>query len=119
MRVGTKLADAQSTANLLLARLRHGTDEAAVFTFDTQLHQVQPYMIDATRLKQSLSALRPFGATSLYDAIAETAHLASQVRNPNLDPAPARSARWLKSQDVLMPKIGQQLAGRHARLGGH
>ena len=66
MRVGTKLADARSAANLLLARLRHGTDEAAVFTFDSQLHQAQPYTTDATRLKQSLSALRPFGATSLY-----------------------------------------------------
>ena len=78
MRVGTKLADARAAANLLLARLRHGTDEAAVFTFDSQLHQAQPYTTDATRLKQSLRALRPFGATSLYDAIAETAHLASR-----------------------------------------
>ena len=46
MRVGSKMADARSTANVLLARFRHGTDEAAVFTFDSRLHEVQPYTTD-------------------------------------------------------------------------
>ena len=78
MHVGSKMADARSTANVLLARLRHGTDEAAVFTFDSRLHEVQPYTTDSTRLRRSLGELRPFGATSLYDAIAETAHFASE-----------------------------------------
>jgi VWFA-related protein len=78
MRVGTKLSDAQSTVNLLLASLRNGTDEAAVFTFDSRLHEIQSYTTNGTSLQESLSSLRPFGATSLYDAIAETANLANQ-----------------------------------------
>ena len=78
MRVGSKMADARSTANQLLARLRDGLDEAAVFTFDSRLHEVQPYTTDRLRLQQSLDGFKPFGATSLYDAIAETAQRASE-----------------------------------------
>ena len=78
MQVGSKMADARSTGNQLVARLRHGIDEAAVFTFDSRLEEVQPYTTDRPRLQQSLADFRPFGATSLYDAIAETAHRASE-----------------------------------------
>ena len=77
MRIGSKMTDARSTANLVLARLRNGLDEAAVFTFDTHLEQIQPYTTDRMRLRQAIHGLRPFGATSLYDAIAETAQLAA------------------------------------------
>ena len=78
MQVGLKMGDARSAANQILARLRHEIDEAAVFTFDSGLDEVQPYTTDRTRLQRSLAEFTPFGATSLYDAIAETAHRASE-----------------------------------------
>lgn len=77
MQVGSKMTDARSTANLFLAHLRPGQDEAGIFTFDTELQQVRPYTTDATRLRAASDALTPFGATSLYDAIAETAQIAA------------------------------------------
>lgn len=78
MRVGSKMTDARSAANMVLARLRPGVDEAAVFTFDTRLQQVESYTTDRMRLHQSIEEVTPFGATSLYDAIAETARLAAE-----------------------------------------
>jgi Ca-activated chloride channel family protein len=48
-------------------------DEAAVFTFDTSLHEVTTFTEGLRALPQSLSTVVPFGATSLHDAIAQTA----------------------------------------------
>ncbi len=78
MQVGSKMADARSAANFFLANLRSGQDESAVFTFDTELQQVRPYSHDRTRLDASMAEFTPFGATSLYDAIAETAQIAAR-----------------------------------------
>ena len=50
-----------------------GRDEAAIFTFDTQLDEIQPFTTDSQVLPDKLSAIQPFGATSLHDAIARTA----------------------------------------------
>lgn len=77
MQVGSKMTDARAAANFFLAHLRPGQDEAAVFAFDTQLRQVRSYSTDPTRLEASMQDFTPFGATSLYDAIAETARLAA------------------------------------------
>ena len=57
----------------MLASLADPTDEAAVFTFDTQLDEVTPFTAGLKSLPGSMSTLVPFGATSLHDAIAQTA----------------------------------------------
>jgi Ca-activated chloride channel family protein len=48
-------------------------DETAVFTFDTRLDEVTPFTKGLQHLPSQLATVRPFGATSLHDAIARTA----------------------------------------------
>jgi Ca-activated chloride channel family protein len=48
-------------------------DEAAIYTFDTALEEVVPFTKGMQGLPARLTALKPFGATSLHDAIARTA----------------------------------------------
>src|SRR6185295_4301917 len=43
MRVSAKVAMARRAYDSLLAQLRQGQDEAAVFTFDSALHERQPF----------------------------------------------------------------------------
>jgi len=72
MRVGPKIAMARQTFRSLLAQLRDGQDELAVFTFDSALHERQPFTKSVAALGGALDDFRPFGSTSLYDAIAAT-----------------------------------------------
>jgi Ca-activated chloride channel family protein len=67
------LADAREGATHLLKWLQADRDEAAVFTFDTQLIEVEPFTRGLQGLPDRMAAIRPFGATSLHDAIAQTA----------------------------------------------
>ena len=73
MRVGTKVVDARQVARHLFSALKPG-DEAAVFAFDTRLQRVTGFTPNLSLLEASLDKVEPpFGQTSLYDAIAETA----------------------------------------------
>jgi len=73
MRVGTKAVDAVQTARVLLSALKPG-DEAALFSFDTGLDRVTTFTSDVQSLIAALDHLnQPFGQTSIYDAVAETA----------------------------------------------
>jgi Ca-activated chloride channel family protein len=67
---------AREAATAVLERLEVVRDEAAVFLFDTRLRELAPFRTDMTQLPETLSAVRPFGQTSLYDAIAQTAERA-------------------------------------------
>jgi VWFA-related protein len=73
MAVGSKMKNARTTANHLLARLRAGEDESGLFAFDTQLRVLEPFSSDRRYLADTRGDVHPYGATSLYDAIAETA----------------------------------------------
>jgi VWFA-related protein len=73
MRVGSKMAMARHAFDTIVSQLRGGEDEVALFTFDSALHERQPFTTDFARLRSALDDLRPFGATSLYDATAATA----------------------------------------------
>jgi Ca-activated chloride channel family protein len=73
MKVGTKAADAREAARQVLGSLQ-GEDEAALFSFDTRLRKVKDFTSDVATLMSSLQQVdAPYGQTSLYDAIAETA----------------------------------------------
>jgi VWFA-related protein len=86
MRVGTKAVDARQAARHVFGALKPG-DEAAVFSFDTRLDRVTPFTSDIQSLETALDHVQsPYGQTSLYDAIAETARIGAQR-----DPAKARS----------------------------
>ena len=73
MRVGTKAVDARQAARHIFSSLKSG-DQAALFAFDTQLDRVTDFTKDFKGLEAKLDKVeQPFGQTSLYDAIAETA----------------------------------------------
>jgi VWFA-related protein len=73
MRLGTKAADARQAARHVFSALRP-TDEAAVFAFDTKLVKVTDFTSDQSVLDRSLEHVDPpYGQTSLYDAVAQTA----------------------------------------------
>ena len=63
----------KQAARHLFSALRPG-DEAAVFSFDTNLDRVTPFTSDVALLVAALGKVQtPFGQTSLYDAVAQVA----------------------------------------------
>ena len=69
MRVGRKAVDARQAAQHLLGALRTD-DEAALFSFDTQLDRVTGFTSDISAIDAAFERLNaPFGQTSLYDAV--------------------------------------------------
>ncbi|HEY7287493.1 MAG TPA: VWA domain-containing protein [Vicinamibacterales bacterium] len=67
-----QLAMAREAAKHVLSWL-DARDEAAIFTFDTRLEEMMPFTEGIKMLPDAMSRVTPFGATSLHDAIAETA----------------------------------------------
>jgi Ca-activated chloride channel family protein len=82
MRVADRIDEARQAARHLLGALRLGgaADEAAVFSFDMNLQSLQPFTIDAGAIESALSRVAPYGQTSLYDAIAQTARRVADTR---------------------------------------
>lgn len=75
MHVASKVEEARQAARRVMAWLEVGSDELALYAFDSGLRQLQPfapYRQDAA-LERFLVGLAPFGMTSLHDAIAATA----------------------------------------------
>jgi Ca-activated chloride channel family protein len=68
-----KLARARETANALVAGLQPSTDEVALYSFDTALHEVRPFSKAFVAAEDAWQGTIAFGATSLWDAIADTA----------------------------------------------
>jgi VWFA-related protein len=77
MRTADRMTAARFAAHHMLSWLEQGRDEAALFTFDSRLHQVAPFTVDTRALQGALGEVDPFGATSLHDAIAEAAKRAA------------------------------------------
>jgi Ca-activated chloride channel homolog len=82
MDVADRFAAAKFAAHHLLSWLEPGRDEAALFAFDSRLHEVAPFTVDTRALTGALGEVDPFGATSLHDAIAETAQRVSMRAAP-------------------------------------
>jgi len=68
-----RMSNAREAATHILSWLDVSRDEAGVFTFDTRLDQRTPFTAGLKALPDSLEQVVPFGATSLHDAIAQTA----------------------------------------------
>lgn len=75
MRLGARVEEARQSARHVIGalRLNGGNDEAAVFSFDMNLQSLQPFTADSSAIETALSRVEPYGQTSLYDAIAQTA----------------------------------------------
>jgi Ca-activated chloride channel family protein len=67
----------------VLAQLRHGQDEVALFTFDEALHVRRGFTHDVNSLADALDVFEPFGSTSLYDATAATARQLAERAGAN------------------------------------
>jgi VWFA-related protein len=68
-----RMKPAREAATHVLSWLKDPDDEAAIYTFDTRLDEARPFTKGMAELPEQLSSVRPFGATSLHDAIAQTA----------------------------------------------
>jgi Ca-activated chloride channel family protein len=78
--MATKMDRARETAQALVAGLQQGVDEVAFYSFDTDLREVRPFSTDLTT-GGAWNATHAYGATSLWDAIADTAqHISDRQR---------------------------------------
>jgi Ca-activated chloride channel family protein len=73
MRLESKLASARSLVAAMSTGLRAGVDSVGLFTFDSSLHELTGFTKAPGAIQTTLDDAAPFGATSLYDAIAGTA----------------------------------------------
>ena len=81
MRMAARLEDARQAARQVLSALRLGRgDEAAVFSFDMNLQSLQSFTSDPGAIETALSRVEPYGQTSLYDAVAQTARRVADTR---------------------------------------
>lgn len=71
--MATKMDRARETANALVAGLQPGADEVAFYAFDTALREVRPFSTRFSTTDGAWDGTMAYGATSLWDAIAETA----------------------------------------------
>jgi VWFA-related protein len=78
MAISPKLAMARQALDTVISQLRPGDDEVAVFTFDSSLHERQPFTTNPSGLAGTLDNVKPYGTTSLYDATAAAARRLSE-----------------------------------------
>lgn len=70
--MATKMELARSTAHTLIAGLQPGIDEAALYSFDTELKELSPFSSRLEHAESASKTTKAFGATSLWDVIAQT-----------------------------------------------
>ena len=83
MRLSGKVGMARQAYASVLAQLRQGQDEVAVFTFDESLHRRRDFTRDVNSLGDALDVFEPFGSTSLYDATAAAARTLARQASAN------------------------------------
>lgn len=81
MAVGGNMDRARDAVSVATMTLKAQSDEAALFTFDSELRQVVGFTQDLERIHRVSLKGTPWGKTSLYDAIAETATTVSERSN--------------------------------------
>ena len=81
MAVGGNMDRAREAVKVATMSLRAKEDEAALFTFDSELQQVVGFTKDLERIHRVSLKGTPWGKTSLYDAIADTATTVSERAN--------------------------------------
>jgi Ca-activated chloride channel family protein len=80
MAVGDNISRAREAVTMLAAALQPG-DEVALFTFDSRLQQVIPFTSNVAALRDASLTGRPWGVTSLFDSIGETARVVAERAN--------------------------------------
>lgn len=82
MDVAEKKAETLATAQFLLTSLKPGEDHVGLFAFDAELDIVQPLGPAPGQILERLAALKPWGKTRLFDAIAETGRRLAEEGGP-------------------------------------
>jgi Ca-activated chloride channel family protein len=67
------LAAGRAAVSEVLAQLRPGADEIALYAFDGALRTAASFSVDPSVARKALGELDAFGATALYDAVGELA----------------------------------------------
>jgi VWFA-related protein len=73
MAVGGNMDRARHAVSVATGMLTGGGDEAALFTFDATLQEVVSFTRDLDRIRRVSLEGKPWGLTSLYDAVASAA----------------------------------------------
>ena len=81
MSVGGNMERARQAVNVALGNLRPKQDEASLFTFDSELKEIRTFTTDLERITSVSLEGKPWGLTSLYDAIASMSRLVAERRN--------------------------------------
>jgi Ca-activated chloride channel family protein len=81
MSVGGNMDRAREAVGVAMTNLRNRSDEAALFTFDSELQEVVRFTTDLDRVRRVSLEGQPWGQTSLYDAVAQTARTVAARTN--------------------------------------
>ena len=81
MSVGGNMERAREAVSVAMANLRNRADEAALFTFDSELQEVVRFTTDLDRVRRVSLQGQPWGQTNLYDAVAQTARTVAARTN--------------------------------------
>ena len=81
MAVGGNMDRARHAVAVAMGMLTGGDDEAALFTFDAKLREVVSFTRDLDAVRRVSLEGRPWGMTSLYDAIAAAAKNVAERAN--------------------------------------
>jgi VWFA-related protein len=81
MAVGGNIERAREAIGIVTTTLRDADDEAALFTFDSRLEEVVGFTKDLEQVRRVSLKGSPWGKTSLYDAVADTARTVAERAN--------------------------------------
>src|SRR6186713_3228003 len=81
MAVGGNMDRAREAVGVAMMNLRSDKDEAALFTFDSELREVVAFTTDTRTIHQVSLRGKPWGQTSLYDAVGQAARAVSERAN--------------------------------------
>lgn len=81
MAVGGNMDRARHAVQMITRALTRAGDEAALFTFDATLREVVGFTTDLDRVRRLSLEGRPWGLTSLHDAVAQAAKIVAGRAN--------------------------------------
>jgi Ca-activated chloride channel family protein len=81
MAVGGNMDRAREAVAVATMNLHDGRDEAALLTFDTVLQEVVPFTTNVNNIHKVSLKGKPWGQTSLYDAVAQAAKTVAERKN--------------------------------------
>jgi VWFA-related protein len=81
MAVGGNMERARDAIAVATMNLRNRTDEAALFTFDSELREVVGFTTDTKKIHNVSLRGKPWGQTSLYDAVGQAAKAVAERAN--------------------------------------